>query len=102
MSHPDRRLDPQRHVVVMGVSGAGKSQTGMALATRLARPFLEGDDLRSPQTVATMSAGVALDDDRRPWLERLGIRGGRRRCGVDLVGPPQRGAHREGDQQRGA
>ena len=56
----------------MGVSGAGKSRIGMALATRLSRPFLEGDDLHSPQAIAAMSAGVPLDDDdRRPWLARI-------------------------------
>ena len=57
------------HLVVMGVSGTGKSTVGRALADHLGRPFLEGDDLHPEVNVAKMSAGVPLDDDdRRPWL----------------------------------
>lgn len=57
------------HVVVMGVSGAGKSTVGRVLAARLGRPFLEGDDLHPAANVRAMAAGVPLtDDDRRPWL----------------------------------
>lgn len=72
MPLPERPPDPQRHVVVMGVSGAGKSRMGRALAEILGRPFLEGDDLHSPQAVAAMAAGHPLDDeDRWPWLRRI-------------------------------
>jgi gluconokinase len=57
----------------MGVSGAGKSVVGAALARRLGVPFAEGDDLHPPENIAKMRAGQALDDDdRRPWLERVG------------------------------
>ena len=57
------------HLVVMGVSGTGKSTVGLELARRLGRPFLEGDDLHPEENVARMSAGTALvDDDRAPWL----------------------------------
>ena len=57
------------HLVVMGVSGTGKSTVGLELARRLGRPFLEGDDLHPEENVARMSAGVALvDEDRGPWL----------------------------------
>ncbi|ADG76080.1 carbohydrate kinase, thermoresistant glucokinase family [Cellulomonas flavigena DSM 20109] len=57
------------HLVVMGVSGIGKSTVGRELARRLGRPFLEGDDLHPEANVARMSAGVALlDEDREPWL----------------------------------
>lgn len=57
------------HLVVMGVSGTGKSTVGLELARRLGRPFLEGDDLHPEENVTRMSAGTALvDDDRRPWL----------------------------------
>ncbi len=56
-------------VVVMGVSGCGKSTVGRLLARRLAAEFLEGDDLHPPRNVERMASGIALtDDDRRDWL----------------------------------
>jgi gluconokinase len=59
-------------VVVMGVSGAGKTTIGKLLARRLGCEFIEGDDFHPPQNVAKMAAGTPLDDaDRRPWLEIL-------------------------------
>ncbi len=59
-------------VVLMGVSGSGKTTIGTALATRLGWAFVEGDDWHPPQNVAKMSAGTPLtDDDRWPWLDRL-------------------------------
>jgi gluconokinase len=58
----------------MGVSGSGKSTLGALLARRLDCPFLEGDDFHDAQAVAKMSAGQPLDDDDRwPWLDRLGL-----------------------------
>ncbi|WP_249369442.1 MULTISPECIES: gluconokinase [unclassified Actinomyces] len=61
-----------RHVVVMGVSGCGKSSTARAVAQRLGLALLEGDDVHPPSNVAKMAAGVALtDEDRWPWLERV-------------------------------
>lgn len=63
---------PVEHLVVMGVSGTGKSSVGRGLAERLGRPFVEGDDLHPEANVAKMSSGVALtDDDRWPWLEAV-------------------------------
>ena len=60
-------------VVVMGVSGSGKSTVAAALARRLGVPFADADDLHPPESIAKMTAGVPLDeDDRRPWLERVG------------------------------
>jgi gluconokinase len=60
-------------LVVMGVSGSGKSTVGAALAQRLRVPFEDADDLHPPENVAKMSAGHPLDDhDRYPWLERVG------------------------------
>lgn len=57
----------------MGVSGSGKSTLGALLARQLACPFLEGDDFHDPQAIAKMRAGRPLtDDDRWPWLDRLG------------------------------
>lgn len=59
-------------IVVMGVSGCGKSTVGRALAQSLGLPFVEGDDLHPPRNVALMAAGTPLtDDDRRDWLNTL-------------------------------
>ena len=59
-------------VVVMGVSGAGKSVVGEHLAAALGVAFGEGDRLHSPENIARMRAGVALTDaDRAPWLDRV-------------------------------
>ena len=56
-------------IVMMGVSGAGKSAVGTALAARLDVPFCEGDPLHPPTNVQRMRAGVPLTDaDRAPWL----------------------------------
>ncbi len=60
-------------VVVMGVSGAGKTTVGKALASRLGWVFQEGDDFHPAANVAKMKAGIALDDaDRAPWLTAIG------------------------------
>lgn len=76
---------PEAPIVVMGVSGAGKSVIGDALAQRLGGVFVDADDLHSDEARAKMSAGTPLtDDDRAPWLVRVGERlvteseGGRR------------------------
>jgi gluconokinase len=59
-------------VVVMGVSGSGKTSVGRRVAEALGWPFIEGDDFHPPENVAKMAAGIALDDsDRWPWLDRL-------------------------------
>jgi gluconokinase len=59
-------------IIVMGVSGCGKSTVGRALAALLRWDYLEGDDLHPPANVAKMSAGIPLDDaDRGPWLEAI-------------------------------
>ena len=60
-------------IVVMGVSGSGKSTVGAALAQRLRVPFADADDFHPEANIAKMSAGHALtDDDRRPWLNTIG------------------------------
>jgi gluconokinase len=60
-------------VVVMGVSGSGKSTVGAALAQRLRVPFADADDFHPAPNIAKMTAGHPLnDDDRRPWLESIG------------------------------
>jgi gluconokinase len=59
-------------VVVMGVSGCGKSTVGQALAERLGVHFVEGDVLHSERNVAKMAAGVPLTDaDRHGWLQSV-------------------------------
>lgn len=72
---PPSRLAPTAGlaIIAMGVSGSGKSTLGALLADRLDCPFLEGDDFHDARAVAKMSAGRPLDDDDRwPWLDRLG------------------------------
>lgn len=60
------------HIVVMGVSGSGKSTVAAALAEVLGRPFAEGDEFHPASNVAKMSDGVPLTDaDREPWLDRI-------------------------------
>ena len=60
-------------VIVMGVSGCGKSTVGTALAALLGVPFADGDGFHPPANVAKMSAGIPLDDwDRWPWLDSIG------------------------------
>ena len=59
-------------VVVMGVSGSGKSTVGKALAEALGCPFYDGDDYHSAENIARMSSGIPLtDEDRRIWLDQL-------------------------------
>ena len=61
-------------VVVMGVSGSGKSVVGQALATDLGWPFFDADDFHPQANVAKMAAGTPLTDaDRWPWLDRLAV-----------------------------
>ena len=59
-------------VVVMGVSGVGKSTVGGELAARLNCDFLDADDYHSAENKAKMHAGISLTDtDRLPWLQTL-------------------------------
>jgi gluconokinase len=59
-------------VVLMGVSGTGKTAVGTRLAKALGGAFAEGDDYHPPANVAKMRSGTPLDDaDRLPWLETL-------------------------------
>jgi gluconokinase len=59
-------------VVVMGVTGSGKSTVGTALAERLGVPFADADDFHSAENVAKMRAGTPLNDgDRLPWLRNI-------------------------------
>ena len=59
-------------LVVMGVSGCGKSTFSQAIGDALRLQVADGDDFHSPQSVAKMQAGIALDDAGRwPWLDRI-------------------------------
>jgi gluconokinase len=59
-------------VVVMGVSGCGKSTVGQKIAERLGCAFRDGDEFHSDANRAKMHAGIPLnDDDRKPWLEAI-------------------------------
>lgn len=61
-------------IIVMGVSGSGKSTVGRRLASRLSAPFIEGDEFHPPSNVAKMRAGIALENgDRWPWLDRIAL-----------------------------
>ncbi|MDF3045237.1 MAG: gluconate kinase [Ornithinibacter sp.] len=73
----DRDVRPDAHdpdvVVVMGVSGCGKSTVAKGLSESLGWEFVEGDDFHPDTNVAKMRSGTPLtDEDRWPWLESIG------------------------------
>ncbi|WP_394285193.1 gluconokinase [Corynebacterium sp.] len=62
-----------RHIVVMGVSGSGKSTVGDLLGARIGLPYHDGDDLHPQSNIDKMAAGEPLtDEDRWPWLKLVG------------------------------
>ncbi|OEV03616.1 gluconokinase [Streptomyces oceani] len=65
-------MTPPQVVVVMGVSGTGKTTVGRLLADELAVAYAEADSFHPPANIAKMSAGTPLDDaDREPWLDAI-------------------------------
>ena len=59
-------------IILMGVSGSGKTEVGLALAGELGWPFYDGDDFHPAENVTKMASGIPLDDrDRTPWLRIL-------------------------------
>ena len=71
--HPDTAKIMPMAIVVMGVSGSGKSTLGALLAATLDGRFLEGDSFHDEAAIAKMRTGHPLnDEDRGPWLDRLG------------------------------
>jgi len=67
------RADLPPLIVVMGVSGSGKSTVGRLIAERLDIAFADADDLHPAANVEKMAAGIPLtDDDRAPWLALVG------------------------------
>lgn len=62
-----------QHIVVMGVSGCGKTTIGALVAHELGLPFKDGDSLHPVENIAKIAAGTPLDDgDRAPWLDIVG------------------------------
>ncbi|RWF64562.1 MAG: gluconokinase [Mesorhizobium sp.] len=67
------RSDPPPRMVVMGVTGSGKTTVGEALADAISATYVDGDKLHPQANIAKMSAGIPLDDaDRWPWLAKVG------------------------------
>ena len=61
-----------KSIILMGVSGSGKSTIGAALAREIKAKFIDGDDLHPRANIQKMASGQPLnDDDRAPWLQRL-------------------------------
>jgi len=66
-------MSNKHRIVVMGVSGCGKTTVGDLIARELGVPFLDGDSLHPAENVAKMAAGTPLtDEDRWPWLMTVG------------------------------
>ena len=62
-----------QHVVIMGVSGSGKTTVGELLSPLLGLVYRDGDDMHPQANIDKMSSGIPLsDDDRWPWLESIG------------------------------
>ena len=73
-------------VIIMGVSGSGKSTVGVLLARRLGARFIEGDDHHPPANVEKMARVASLDDaDRMPWLAALACEIQRQPARADVV-----------------
>ncbi|OWO93878.1 gluconokinase [Rhizobium esperanzae] len=71
----DDRINRPHAIIVMGVSGCGKSSVGEKLAEALHLAFVEGDALHPAANVEKMSKGIPLtDEDRMPWLDLIGKR----------------------------
>ena len=84
---PVVRVERPMQLILMGVSGCGKSTVGRILAGRLGWDFADADDFHPEGNVAKMAAGVALtDDDRKPWLEELRLHlAGNHETGISSV-----------------
>ncbi|SER85139.1 gluconokinase [Corynebacterium cystitidis] len=62
-----------KNIVVMGVSGSGKSTIGHMLGEQLGLPYKDGDELHPQRNIDKMAEGIPLtDDDRWPWLQLIG------------------------------
>jgi len=74
-------------IVVMGVSGSGKTSAAQELTRQLGWEYIEGDDLHPEANVAKMASGIPLDDDDRwPWLQKIAeVIGAHEAAGTSLV-----------------
>lgn len=89
-------VQPFPSIVVMGVSGCGKSSLGQALAAQFALPLVEGDDFHPEANIRKMSSGIPLDDaDRAGWLARLGEELAARPAGTVLTCSALKRAYRD-------
>lgn len=89
-------LQPSLSIVVMGVSGCGKSSLGQALAANFGLPLIEGDDFHPEANIRKMSNGIPLDDaDRAGWLARLGAELAARPAGAVLTCSALKRAYRD-------
>jgi len=62
----------RQNIIIMGVSGCGKSTIGETLAEKLSTKFYDGDSYHPQSNIDKMASGIPLnDDDRKPWLEKL-------------------------------
>ncbi len=87
---------PGLWLVIMGVSGCGKSSLGQALAADLALPLIEGDDFHPESNIRKMKSGTPLtDDDRAGWLARLGEELAARHGGAVLTCSALKRSYRE-------
>lgn len=65
-------MEPRMHLVIMGVSGSGKTTIATALAERLGWIYAEADEFHSSENISRMTQGIALtDEDRKPWLDAI-------------------------------
>jgi gluconokinase len=63
---------PLKHIVVMGVSGTGKTSVASEVAEELGCEYIEGDELHPSRNIAKMEQGIPLtDEDRWPWLQAI-------------------------------
>ena len=77
---------PAHRLIIMGVSGCGKSTVGERLGARTRIPFIEGDTLHPPRNVALMAAGTPLtDEDRAGWLDDIASRFGALEADAGLI-----------------
>ena len=89
-------------LVVMGVSGCGKSSLGQGLAAEFGLPLIEGDDFHPEANIRKMSSGIPLDDaDRAGWLARLGEELAARPGGAVLTCSALKRAYRDRIRQAG-
>jgi gluconokinase len=65
-------MSEPRFIIIMGVSGSGKTAVGKALAAKLGWDFYDADDFHPPENITKMASGIPLTDtDRAPWLDSL-------------------------------